>query len=83
MSRKDQLLQEFKLRRLIRKAIKLKQRKEKIEEQKLRKLVRHLIVEGDVDADTNPAPNASTALSALADAFNQILPVLKTGLRKL
>jgi len=90
MSRKDQLLQEFKLRRLIRRAIKLKQRKEKteeskklIEEKKLRKLVRHLIIEGDVDADTNPAPHASTALSALADAFNQVLPVLKTGLRKL
>lgn len=90
MSKKDQLMQEFKLRRLIRKAIKLKQTKEKIkenkkvlEEQKLRKLIRHLILEGDVDADTNPAPQQSTALSALADAFNQILPILKTGLRKL
>ena len=90
MSKKDQLMQEFKLRRLIRKAIKLKQTKEKIkenkkvlEEQKLRKLIRHLILEGDVDADTNPAPQQSTALSALADAFNQVLPILKTGLRKL
>lgn len=83
MSKKDQLLQEFKLRRLIRKAIRLKERKEKVEEQKLRKLVRYLVTEGDVDADTKPAPYTSTALSALADAFNQILPVLKTGLRKL
>jgi len=83
MSKKDQLLQEFKLRRLIRKAIRLKERKGKVEEQKLRKLVRYLVTEGDVDADTKPAPYTSTALSALADAFNQILPVLKTGLRKL
>ena len=37
----------------------------------------------EIDADTNPAPQESTALSALADAFNQILPILKTGLRKL
>jgi|TARA_R110000824_G_scaffold117940_1_gene270045 hypothetical protein len=83
MSKKDQLLQEFKLRRLIRKAIRLKQKKEKVDEQKLRKLVRNLVTEGDVDADTKPAPYTSTALSALADAFNQVLPVLKTGLRKL
>ena len=90
MSKKDQLMQEFKLRRLIRKALKLKeakkqlqQKKQLIEEQKLRKLIRHLILEGDVDADTNPAPQQSTALSALADAFNQVLPILKTGLRKL
>jgi hypothetical protein len=91
MSNKKQiLLEEFKLRRLIRKALKLKeakkqlqQKKQLIEEQKLRYVIRHLISEGDVDADTNPAPHASTALSALADAFNQILPVLKTGLRKL
>lgn len=90
MNRKDQLLEEFKLRRLIRKALKLKEIKKKKEQEKqlldehnLRHVIRHLLSEGDVDADTNPAPHASTALSALADAFNQILPVLKTGLRKL
>lgn len=90
MNRKKQLLQEFKLRRLIKKAIKLKHLKEKKqksealnEEQKLRQVIRHLLNEGDVDSDTNPAPYESTALNALADAFNQILPVLKSGLRKL
>ena len=90
MNKNDEILQELKLRRFIRKAISLKQRKNKIEknkileeEAKLRKVIKHLIAEGDVDADTKPAPYASTALSALADAFNQILPVLKTGLRKL
>jgi len=90
MKTNEEVLQELKLRRFIRKAIKLKQQKDKIEkskilqeEAKLRSIVRHLIIEGDVDSDTKPAPYASTALSALADAFNQILPVLKTGLRKL
>jgi len=87
MNKKEQLLEEFKLRRLIRKALRLKeikkQKQQLVEEKKLRHVIRHLITEGDVDSDTNPAPLASTALSALADAFNQILPVLKTGLRKL
>jgi hypothetical protein len=90
MNRKQQLLEEFKLRRLIRKALRLKEAKKQIKEKKqlteerdLRQVIRHLLSEGDVDADTNPAPMGSTALSALADAFNQILPVLKTGLRKL
>ena len=90
MNKKENLLKEFKLRRLIRKAIHLKHLKEQKEkekqlneENKLRQIIRHLLKEGDVDADTNPAPYDSTALNALADAFNQILPVLETGLRKL
>ena len=87
MNKKEQLLEEFKLRRLIRKAKEakkhIKEKNQLVEEKKLRHVIRHLITEGDVDADTNPVPLASTALSALADAFNQILPVLKTGLRKL
>jgi len=71
------------LRSLIRRAIRFKQLKENKEDQQLRYLVRHLIMEGDVDSDTKPAPYESTAINMLADAFNQILPVLKAGLRKL
>jgi len=71
------------LRLLIRKAIRLKQLKEKKDEQQLRSIIRHLLREGDVDSDTNPAPYESTSVNMLADAFNQILPILKTGLRKL
>jgi len=73
------------LRLLIKEAIKRKtqlQNEQRLnEEQQLRQIIRHLITE--VDADTNPAPYESTALNALADALNQILPVLETGLRKL
>lgn len=90
MNRKEELLQEIKLRRLIKKAIKLKNSKhkkeqfqQKLEETKLRHIIRHLIAEGGVSADTTPMPYESTALSALADAFSQVLPILKTGLRKL
>ena len=71
------------LRLLIREAIKLKQFKDVKEEQQLRYVVRSLLQEGDVDSDTKPAPYESTSVNMLADAFNQILPVLKTGLRKL
>ena len=86
----NQLLEERKLRAIIRQAIKIRMANEKEEilpineEKKLRTIIRHLLSEGsDIDPDTEPAPYESTALSALADAFNQILPVLKTGLRKL
>jgi hypothetical protein len=78
-------MQEFKLRRLIRKAIKIKERKQKqqtlSEERKLRKAIRMILAEGDVDADTNPAPYSSTPMNILATALDQVLPVLKTGLR--
>lgn len=90
MYTKDEFLQEFKLRKLIRKAIQIReikllkeQKQTKQEEDKLRKIVRYILKEGDVDADTKPAPYESTPVNMLADAFNQILPVLKTGLRKL
>ena len=88
--RKQEILNEFKLRRLIKKAIKIKESKRKkaqaeklLEEKKLRTVIHHLINEGDIDADGEPAPYASTSVNALADAFNQVLPVLKSGLRKL
>jgi hypothetical protein len=75
--------EEKNLRLLIREAIKLKRYKELNEERQLRSVIRHLIIEGDVDADTKPAPYESTPINMLADAFNEILPVLKSGLRKL
>ena len=88
--KKQDILSEVKLRRLIRKAIKIQEAKRKkaesdrlLEEQKLRTVINYLIREGDVDADGEPAPYSSTAVNALADAFNQVLPVLKSGLRKL
>ena len=88
--KKQEIINELKLRRLIRKAIQIKEVKRKqaeterlLEEKKLRTVIRHLIQEGDIDADGEPAPYASTAVNALADAFNQVLPVIKSGLRKL
>ena len=49
-----------------------------------RKVVRHYISEAkEIDADGNPTPYNSTALVALADAFNEILKTIKDGLRGL
>ena len=60
MSDKETKLREFKLRRLIRKAIKMKEHKQRKavlqEEQKLRKAIRFLILNEEIDSDTNPAP---------------------------
>ena len=53
------------------------------EQQELRTVIRHLIKEGEIDADAEPAPYASTPVNALADAFNEILKILKGGLRKM
>mgnify|MGYP003668514503 CR=1 FL=1 len=66
MNKKEQLLQEVKLRRIIRKAISLKKNKQQLEEKKLRKIIRKLVLlqEGDVDSDTKPAPYSSTPVNA-------------------
>jgi hypothetical protein len=55
--------EEKNLRLLIREAIKLKRYKELNEERQLRSVIRHLIIEGDVDADTKPAPYESTPIN--------------------
>jgi len=89
--RKQEILNEFKLRRLIRKAIRIKEMKRKksedqklYEEKNLRNIIRHLLQEASgPDADGEPSPYGSTPVSALADAFNEILKPIKTGLRKL
>ncbi len=81
---KQHLSDENKLRMVIREAIKLKIKKQKVEEKQLRKVIRYYIAEAkEIDADGNPTPYGSTALVALADAFNEILKTVKDGLRSL
>jgi hypothetical protein len=81
---KQHLSDENKLRMVIREAIKLKIKKQKVEEKQLRKVIRHYIAEAkEIDADGNPTPYGSTALVALADGFNEILKTVKDGLRSL
>ena len=83
MKKNDLFSSEFKLRLLIREAIKIRNKQHMSEQQELRTVIRHLIKEGEIDADAEPAPYASTPVNALADAFNEILKILKGGLRKM
>ena len=86
---KEQLMQEFKLRKLIRSAIKIREHKMKTQnlkkledEHKLRKIVRHFLKEAkDIDASTDPIGYGSTALNAVASAFNDILKTVKDAFR--
>ena len=88
MSAHKKITEEIQLRNLIRKAIKFKLKQNKqnslLEENQLRKVIRHYILEAkEIDSDKNPAPYNSTALAALAEGFNEILKTVKDGLRGL
>ena len=84
MMTKQELIEEVKLRSIIRSAIKIKLEKRNLEEQKLRQVIRHYLTEAkEIDADGNPTPYESTPLVFLADAFNDILKTVKDGLRSL
>jgi (p)ppGpp synthase/HD superfamily hydrolase len=87
---RDEFIEEMKLRKFIRKAIKITEKKKNVEvqnrlleEQKLRGIIKKLLVEKDVDSDTKPAPATSTPESVLKAAFNKILSVIESGLRSL
>jgi hypothetical protein len=88
---RQEFLQEMKLRRFVRKAIKIAAKKRQIkesdalkEEQKLRGIIRNLLNEkSGVDSDTDPAPYRSTAMNLLADVLNVLLPIVKPNYRKL
>jgi hypothetical protein len=86
----DNLLEEIKLRKFIRKVIRIREKKilrerKKImlEEQDLRKVVRHLLFEAEVDADTEPAPYQTTALNSVWEVFSNVLSPIKKTLRTL
>ena len=86
----NSLLEEIKLRRFIRKVIMLReekilqeQKKVMLEEQNLRKVVRQLLLEAEVDTDTEPVPYKSTAVNFVNTAFGTILKPIKTALRGL
>ena len=86
----NSLLEEIKLRRLIRKVIILRERKilqeqkkVMLEEQNLRKIVRHLLLEAEVDTDTEPVPYNKTSVNYVQQILGTILEPIKKGLRML
>jgi hypothetical protein len=86
---RKEFLEEVKLRKVIRKAIKVvKERKAKqeqeqlLEEKKLRYVVKNLINEVAID-DNDPSPHKSTGINVLEDLLKKIIPVLQTDYKKL
>lgn len=86
---REQIVEELRLRKLIRKAItiaenKRKNTKEKYleEEQRLRKIVQNLIREDEV-GDTEESPYDNTGLNTLNTLFDNILKTIETGYKEL
>jgi len=86
---RQEIVEELRLRKLIRKAIRIAESKrqnstEKVlsEEQRLRKIVRNLIAEAEV-GDTEDSPYDSTGLNVLNTLFDNILKTIETGYKEL
>tara|TARA_A100001391_G_scaffold193566_1_gene169005 strand:+ start:2655 stop:3398 length:744 start_codon:yes stop_codon:yes gene_type:complete len=86
---RQQIVEEIRLRKLIRKAIRIaesKRQKEQneylAEEQRLRKVIRNLIMEDEV-GDTEDSPYDNTGLNTLNTLFDNILKTIETGYKEL
>jgi len=85
---RQEIVEEIRLRKLIRKAIVIAEAKransqqQLDEEQRLRKIVRNLIAEAEV-GDTEDSPYDSTGLNVLNTLFDNILKTIETGYKEL
>ena len=86
---RQEIVEELRLRKLIRKAIVIaeskrakKQESEKLEEERLRKVIRNLISEAEV-GDTEDSPYDNTGLNTLNTLFDNVLKTIETGYKEL
>ena len=86
---REEIVEELRLRKLIRKAIKIAEAKNKrkqqeylAEEQRLRKVIRNLIKEDEI-GDTEDSPYDNTGLNTLNTLFDNILKTVETGYKEL
>jgi hypothetical protein len=86
---RQEIIEEIRLRKLIRKAISIveaKREKEShqylSEEERLRKVIRNLLAEAEV-GDTEDSPYDSTGLNVLNTLFDNILKTIETGYKEL
>mgnify|MGYP003133394696 FL=1 len=86
---RQEIVEELRLRKLIRKAIVIaeskrqkKQENEILEEERLRKIIRNLISEAEV-GDTEESPYDNTGLNTLNTLFDNILKTVETGYKEL
>jgi hypothetical protein len=86
---RKKMVEELRLRRLIRQAITIVENKRsqnetdrEQEEEKLRYIIRDLIAEGDVP-DPQDSPHASTGINVLEDLLKKIIPVIEIDYKKM
>tara|TARA_R100001086_G_scaffold191619_1_gene108993 strand:+ start:545 stop:1273 length:729 start_codon:yes stop_codon:yes gene_type:complete len=86
---RQEIVEELRLRKLIRKAIRIAETKRKnsqdqylMEEERLRKVIRNLIAEAEV-GDTEDSPYDNTGLNTLNTLFDNILKTIETGYKEL
>lgn len=86
---REQIVEELRLRKLIRKAIQVAEAKraskqEQViqEEERLRKVIRNLIMEDEI-GDTEDSPYDNTGLNTLNTLFDNILKTIETGYKEL
>jgi hypothetical protein len=86
---RQEIVEELRLRKLIRKAIHIAESKRKgsqkealLEEERLRKVIRNMIAEAEV-GDTEDSPYDSTGLNVLNTLFDNILKTIETGYKEL
>jgi len=86
---RQEIVEELRLRKLIRKAIKIAEAKRQnssdhylAEEERLRKVIRNLISEAEV-GDTEDSPYDNTGLNTLNTLFDNILKTIETGYKEL
>jgi len=86
---RQEIVEEIRLRKLIRKAIQIAEAKREksrshilSEEEKLRKVIRNLISEAEV-GDTEDSPYDNTGLNTLNTLFDNILKTIETGYKEL
>jgi len=86
---RQEIVEELRLRKLIRKAIVIaeskrqkRQESEIFEEERLRKVIRNVIAEAEV-GDTEDSPYDNTGLNTLNSLFDNILKTIETGYKEL
>ena len=86
---RQEIVEELRLRKLIRKAIVIaeskrqkRQESEIFEEERLRKVIRNVIAEAEV-GDTEDSPYDNTGLNTLNTLFDNILKTIETGYKEL
>jgi len=80
--KREELIDEIKLRKGIREVIESIQKQQVLKEERLRKIVRQMLMEKQV-SDIDPAPSNFTGINVLEDLLKKIVPVLEVDYKKL